>query len=100
MSDNDPRRGFRVIDLLVIIGVLVILFQLLFSHGHYSHESARRKACKDNLRQIGMAVQAYHSLHGSLPPGSLPNGATWSILLLPYLDEKDVYGSFNFDMPS
>ena len=101
MSAPDPRRGPTLIEVVVIVIILVTLFALLMpQHAHDSRIIARRQTCKDNLRQIGMAMQAYHDVHRSLPPGSLPNGATWSILLLPYLDQKDLYDSFNFGVSS
>ena len=118
IRDAQGRRGgFTLIELLVVIGILCILIALLLPAAHSAREAARRSACANNLRQIGLAVQAYHDvfqcypsvtsigLRGSGPPNFSNPDANPSYVgqysvqarLLPYLDLRPLYDAVNFD---
>jgi len=97
-------RGVTLIELLVVIVVIGLLVALLLPAVQSARESARRTACAHNLRQIGLALHAYHQTYGFFPPGGVewrPPGGTrekqlaWSVFLLPYLDQQPLYDALD-----
>lgn len=87
--------------MLACAGILIALLLPAFS---ISREAARRTACANNLRQIGLALQNYHSAHGCFPPAFLADDEgrpmhSWRVLILPYLDHKWLYDQYDFDEP-
>jgi len=65
------RRGFTLIELLVVIAIIAILIALLLPAVQAAREAARRSSCKNNMKQIGIALHNYHDTYGSFPPGGL-----------------------------
>lgn len=105
-SEPRTKRAFTLIELLVVIAILAILMALLLPALQQAREAARRSQCKNNLAQIGLALQNYHLAHEVLPPGSLnesgpieniPQGYhhSWYVHLLPHLEEKPAYHAIN-----
>ncbi len=98
------RRGFTLVELLVVIAVIGILVALLLPAVQAAREAARRTECANNLKQMGLALQNYHSVRMCLPPGvmgvsgrfSAPR-TTWTIHLYPYLEQQNLYDRFNFE---
>jgi prepilin-type N-terminal cleavage/methylation domain-containing protein/prepilin-type processing-associated H-X9-DG protein len=101
------NRGFTLIELLVVIAIIAILIALLLPAVQQAREAARRTQCRNNLVQLGLALQNYHAAHRVLPPGcvnetgpisSAPQGyhIGWLAQLLPYLDEGNLYRQFDF----
>jgi type II secretory pathway pseudopilin PulG len=90
--------------LLVVIAIIAVLIALLLPAVQQAREAARRSQCKNNLKQIGLALHNYESTHSSLPPGSLNpaagvgSNASTHPLLLPYLDQTGVFSVFNFSL--
>ena len=100
-------RGFTLIELLVVIAIIAILIALLLPAVQAAREAARRSTCKNNLMQIGLAVQNYEAAFERLPPGCVndtgPIDSTekgyhmsWISQILPHLEENNVYSHIDF----
>jgi len=104
------RRGFTLIELLVVIAIIAVLIALLLPAVQQARESARRTQCKNNLKQLGLALHNYHDTAKMFPPlevqdatflssGNNNWGAyagNWNTLLLPYIDQAPMYNTINF----
>ena len=90
-------RGFTLIELLVVIAIIAILIALLLPAVQQAREAARRSQCKNNLKQIGLALQNYHDVHLAFPPGGYISKWSFKTGLLPYLDMSAAYNSVNFE---
>ena len=111
-SLSRPRafRGFTLIELLVVIAIIAILIALLLPAVQQAREAARRTQCRNNLKQLGLAMHNYHSAHKVFPPGGLGSTlwnqptisstadyndsvsrAGWTQMILPYIDQAPLY---------
>jgi prepilin-type N-terminal cleavage/methylation domain-containing protein/prepilin-type processing-associated H-X9-DG protein len=93
---SEHPRGFTILELLVCIAIIGILAALLLPAISSSREAARRIICVNNLHQIGLALINYHESHDSLPIGwqwedSGQSAYGWSVGLLPYLEQRELY---------
>jgi prepilin-type N-terminal cleavage/methylation domain-containing protein len=110
------NAGFTLIELLVVIAIIAVLIALLLPAVQQAREAARRTQCKNNLKQLGLALHNYHDVANKFPcsgmvvnlPGSDPNSVdNWSsvrgsvfVKLLPYFDQAPLYGNLQFNRTS
>jgi prepilin-type N-terminal cleavage/methylation domain-containing protein len=100
------RRGFTLIELLVVIAIIAVLIALLLPAVQQAREAARRTQCKNNLKQLGLAIFNYESTYTRLPTAG--KGINFSLInmqgfpssffqsVLPYTDQGPLYAQFNF----
>ncbi len=93
---NQRRAAFTLVELLVVIGIISVLMGLLLPAVQMAREAARRTQCQNNLRQWGLALQQYEEALKELPPARPADGfVTWPVLLLPYLEQRNIYDRFD-----
>ncbi len=103
------ERGFTLIELLVVIAIIAILIALLLPAVQQAREAARRSQCKNNLKQLALAVVNYHDTHRIFPINSglgyggafayevgLHRKGTSLVRILPYIERNDFYKKLNF----
>jgi len=107
-------RGFTLIELLVVIAIIAVLVALLLPGVQQAREAARRTQCKNNLKQIGLALHNYHDIYNTFPPGNALSvqtpdpgytvnlttanraaGYGWSTYILPQVDQANLYNQLN-----
>jgi prepilin-type N-terminal cleavage/methylation domain-containing protein len=116
LESSRSRRGFTLIELLVVIAIIAILIALLLPAVQQAREAARRTQCKNNMKQMGLALHNYHDVSGVFPAALLSSGrynapayfvgntrikniTGWQ-MLLPYIDQSPLYNQFDFNVSS
>lgn len=93
------QRGFTLIELLVVIAIIAVLIALLLPAVQQAREAARRSQCKNNLKQIGLALHNYHDTHSCFPPGSYGDqqrNPNWRLHIFPGLEQTALYNKLDF----
>lgn len=109
---HSRRHGFTLIELLVVIAIIAILIALLLPAVQQAREAARRSTCKNNLKQLGLALHNFHDVYDHFPPGAqytvcpasnsnctsgYIRGTTWLVFILPMIDQTPIYEQYDFD---
>lgn len=103
-------KGFTLIELLVVIAIIAVLIALLLPAVQQAREAARRTQCKNNFKQLGLALHNYHDTFMVFPPGVVRGGgagsgwgyltnnetSNWVHMTLPYIDQANIYNQLNF----
>lgn len=106
MARARTRVGFTLVELLVVIAIIGILIALLLPAVQAAREAARRAQCTNNLKQIGVALNAYADVYGRLPQNGISvETAGWRtgrgsehLRLLPFMEQSQIYNVFNFNL--
>ena len=103
-----PQRGFTLIELLVVIAIIAVLIALLLPAVQQAREAARRTQCKNNLKQIGLAIHNYHDIYNVFPAASLhwnidftgtaltnnsDSAWGWGAMILPQIDQAPLFNT-------
>lgn len=104
------NRGFTLIELLVVIAIIAILVALLLPAVQQAREAARRSSCKNNMKQIGLALHNYHDTYGKFPAGRTRNtysgissawytgNISWMARILPQMEQSAIFESIDWNM--
>jgi prepilin-type N-terminal cleavage/methylation domain-containing protein len=109
------RIGFTLVELLVVIAIIGVLVALLLPAVQAAREAARRIQCKNNLKNLALAVLIHENQQGDLPAATeahnwlereitsvvdvyTGNQLSWIVRILPYLEQQSLYDQFDFDV--
>lgn len=113
------KRAFTLVELLVVIAIIGVLVALLLPAVQAARESARRMQCTNHLKQLMLAMHNYHDVVGQFPPSYVSQtggggvhgtpdtqtrdagpGWAWGAMLLPYIEQQNLYNQFDFKRPA
>ncbi|MEZ6129355.1 MAG: DUF1559 domain-containing protein [Planctomycetaceae bacterium] len=118
---HSRRPAFTMIELLVVISIVSILTALILPAVQSAREAARRMQCRNNLKQLGLALHSYQAAHGVFPPSELNSQgrggcepgeitvednptvctdyASWTVLCLPFMDQSGLAADYDYESP-
>jgi prepilin-type N-terminal cleavage/methylation domain-containing protein/prepilin-type processing-associated H-X9-DG protein len=107
MNRFSRRGAFTLIELLVVIAIIAILIALLVPAVQKVREAAARTQCINNMKNIGLALHAFHDANKRLPPGCAgdnppfgtagnSHGSSWKVYILPYIEQGAIYSKWQF----
>src|SRR5277367_59142 len=107
-GQRSRRYAFTLIELLVVIAIIAVLIALLLPAVQQAREAARRTQCKNNLKQLGLAISNYHDVTmTTFPPGFFAGtqagniaGWGWMSMLLPQIDQSGLYNILGTSTPN
>ena len=104
------RKGFTLIELLVVIAIIAILISLILPAVQQAREAARRTQCRNNMKQLVLALHNYESSHRVLPPSRIDPDVeiydnpgndspyqSWTTMILPYIDQANLQNAVDFN---
>ncbi len=101
------KRGFTLVELLVVIAIIAMLVTLLLPAVQAAREAARRSQCQNNLKQLSLGCLNFEAATGHYPqsvtPGpccGTPSYESWSIVILPFMEEQALYDQYNLLVPN
>ena len=95
------RRGFTLVELLVVVAIIGVLVALLLPAVQAAREASRRTSCQNNLKQMGLAFLNYESARGGLPPRRYSSNIDkhgycgWGVIILPYMEHGMIWDKYN-----
>ncbi len=97
-SLSGRRQAFTLIELLVVIAIIALLIALLLPAVQQAREAARRSQCRNNLKQLGLAIHNYHEINGTVPVIGGYGYLGWGLFtkILPQIDQAPLYNQINF----
>lgn len=104
MRANAIHRGFTLVEVLVVIAIIGILLALLLPAVQAAREAARQLTCRNNLKQLGLALLNFHNAKRRFPPSAIDKGdgelhENWVIKILPFLEQKPLFDQLDLDFP-
>lgn len=95
--DRLRRRAFTLVELLVVIAIIGILVALLLPAVQAAREAARKVSCRNNMKQMALALLNYHDTQKAFPPTNLV-GHTWAPRIFPFMEQQQLRDDYDFDV--